>query len=161
MIWQRAMKYPMLIVGVILFTMFLFDGKTKEWWSKFSYRYIPNTCQTIKDRVQDKLADNWSVKCPQTELMLITIEEKIVPKKPTLLRSLLYKQLANHYSTFSQTANPETLEMLKKIKITLKHGQMQIVSQSSGKSVVQFRALKQKSAILRHLQKTVKVKEVQ
>ena len=78
MIWKNALKYPVLVIGLVLFTLFLMDPKTAIWWDKQMRRYIPSTCDAIVDRSGKKLDQSWELECPGTKLLLITIpyEEK-------------------------------------------------------------------------------------
>lgn len=160
MIWQQALKYPMLVIGIVLFSLFLMDEHTAKWWNQFSNRLIPSTCQAVKDRVSAKAPKNWAMDCQGTELLILNVTEDKKLAKTPVLRKYLYRQLANTYVNLAQISNPETLEQLPNLKIIMHHPQMKIESRSDGESVVQFIKLKEQAAIIRHLGTTVKVKEI-
>lgn len=160
MIWQQAMKYPMLVIGIVLFSLFVMDENTSKWWNSFSSRFIPNTCQSVKERVIKKAPKNWSIECPGTELLILTISDNTQIAKTSVLRKYLYRQLANSYVNFAQFSNPETLEQLQHLKISMNHPQITLESKSDGESVVAFLKLKNKEQIIKHLGTSVKVKEV-
>lgn len=159
MIWQHLLKYPMLIVGIILFSLFLMDEHTKIWWKKYNGRFIPNTCMAISDRVLPIAPKNWSIECPDKDLLILTVKSSIQSAEPKL-RSDLYRELANTYVQFAQISNPETLEFLIKLRIILDHPKLTIESVSDGEAVVGFLKIKSQQRILEHLAATVKVKEV-
>ncbi len=54
MIWKNAMKYPMLVVGIALFVIYLSMPETKRFWEKHFNRFVPNTCSAILDRIAKK-----------------------------------------------------------------------------------------------------------
>lgn len=154
------MKYPMLIVGIILFTLFITDDETGGHWRKFAYRYIPNTCKSIVDRSQKDLPDDWSLNCPGTEKLIINIDLGQT-KKTTLpeIRREAYKTLANAYSLLANKTNIETLELLLQLHINIIHPRINIYSQSSGKECSKLHQVNDKVIIASYLKQGVKVRE--
>jgi hypothetical protein len=159
MIWKGTLKYPVLIIGIILFGLYLNDPKTKQFWSKYSGRYIPNTCRAVMDRVEVKAPDYWSFECPGTQLLKITIQSQNVETKQPLIRQAIYKELANAYKTLGRFSNPETLEYLKNIEISVVHTRLSVKSKTDGQAVVQMISKVSPTEIANHLKLTVKVKE--
>lgn len=160
MIWQQALKYPMLVIGIVLFSLFLMDEHTTKWWNSFSSRFIPSTCNAVKERVALKAPKNWSMQCPGTELLILTVNQNKQAPTTAMLRKYLYRELANTYVNFAKFSNPETLAQLQNLKINIQHPQMIIESKSDGEAVVQFIKMKNQNSIIRHLGATVKVKEI-
>ena len=160
MIWQNLMKKPMLILGILLFVLFLNQDTTKRWWANYGHRFIPNTCMSVKERVENKMPDNWEIECPGTEKLILTITSDIKGPVDKKLRSLLYKQLANSYVTFVNLSNLETLEMLQQLNIKIAHPKLTIYSQAQGKDVIRFSELKRQEDIALHLKGAVRVKEI-
>lgn len=160
MIWKGAMKYPVLITGIIMFILFLSNEKTKVWWNEISMRYIPSTCVTLKDRMQTKLPDHWKIRCANKDSLILRVKMLEKPIEPTQARSLYYRVLANELKSFAQMANPETLVHLLSFKLYLKGKYYRILAQTDGEALVQLREIKDKERMANHLKLTVKVKEI-
>lgn len=159
MIWQQLLKYPMLIVGIILFSLFLLDEHTQIWWKKYQGRYIPNTCTALSTRMNPKVPKSWQIECPDKDLLILNVKSD-VNATGLKLRVGMYKELANTYVSFAKIANPETLAHLIKLKINLDHPKLKIESVSDGEAVVGFLKIKSQERIAQHLGATVKVKEI-
>ncbi len=169
------MKYPVLVMGLIMFGIFLSQETTQKWWSKQMARYIPSTCSAVKDRVMKKAPSSWSIECEGTNFLRLTVPFEKELKDPKNLRIAMYRELANLYAQFANNANVamkyvedkkvkvyneiETLEHLKNIQIIMKSKNLEIISQSDGQAVARFIDLKRKSEIAEHLKLTVKVSE--
>jgi hypothetical protein len=159
MIWQRALKYPILIVGVVLFALFLSDPNTKRWWEKSKRRFIPSTCDAIVDRTAPKSPDSWTLDCPGTQLLIITVEHDPAARSLNVLRSNMYKELANSYKKLAHISNPETMEYLKNVEIIIKHPRISVRSKTDGQAVTELLKKKDQKSIAQHLKLTVKVQE--
>lgn len=160
MIWQKVMKYPVLVMGIIMFLIFLNQETTKVWWAKVKRRYVPSTCDAVLSRVETKAPKEWKLECPGTQLLVIQLEIDHPAKSSQQLRVMMYKEVANNLTKLASYANIETLEYLKNIRLILKHKDLTIISQTDGQAVAQFKTLKQKQDILNHLSLTVKVREI-
>ena len=175
MFGKNVMKYPVLIMGIMMFGIFLSQDSTKKWWEKQKTRLIPSTCKAVIDRVQKKSPSDWEMECLNTSFLRLTINFNREAKNKKLLRVAMYRELANTYSQFAQFANIalpyvegnkkkvyneiETLEHLREIQIILKHKNLQILSQSDGQAVAKFLELKRPELIADHLKLTVTVVE--
>lgn len=159
MILKRTLKYPVLIVGLVLFWLFITDPATKKYFSQFNNR-APSTCRVVQDRVAPKMPSNWNLECLNTKELVVTIKSELMPKEPKLLRSLLYKQLANSLQEFARYTNLETLEFLKIVRVNLKHENLDINAKTDGEALVQLLAKKDQSAVANHLKLTVRTKEI-
>ena len=158
MIWKNAMKYPVLVVGVILFGLFITDPKTRSYWTKQKRRFIPSTCDAVKDRIYPKVPDQWELKCPGTQLLVIDVDyDKEATKS---LKRNMYRHLANSLMKVGQYSNLETLEYLKHIQMNIKHDKLEVHSITDGEAVAQLSKMKNKADIARHLKLTVKIKEI-
>lgn len=160
MIWKKTLKYPVLVVGVILFALFLSDPKTAEWWEKSQRRFIPSTCDAVKDRVAPKAPESWSLSCPTIHLLVVNIEHNTADSGLLVLRPQMYKHLANSLSALAKYSNIETLEFLKSVEIIIEHPRLSIRSKTDGEAVAQILKLKSQQEIAQHLKLTVKVKEL-
>ncbi len=158
MILSKTLKYPVLIMGIIMFSLFLADGKTKIWWEKTKRRFVPSTCDSLESRLKDKVPNNWEISCPTADLLNLEID---YPGNESLeiIRVKMYKSIANTLVQFSNMANPETLEYLKDFRLKMESDKVTIYSQTDGEAMLAFRKLKHKEKIAEHLKLTVKVKE--
>ena len=172
---RNTMKYPVLVMGLIMFGIFLSQDTTKKWWNKQKARLIPSTCKAVIDRVQKKAPRGWEMECLNTKFLTLSINFNKEAKSKRLLRVAMYRELANIYTQFAQFANVplkyiedgkektyneiETLEHLNDIQIKLKHSTLEINSQSDGQAVARFLVIKRPAQIAEHLRLTVKVSE--
>jgi len=160
MIWQKAMKYPVLVIGFVMFGIFLSDPKTAIWWDKVLRRFKSSTCDTVLVRTEKKAPLGWKMACPTMDKLVLDVPVVSDVANYNQLRVIMYKSLANHLTKFSQVSNPETVIRLKKLQINLNHKRLTIESITTGESVIEFLKLKNQKDIIRHLKHTVKVKEV-
>ena len=160
MIWRGAMKYPVLITGIIMFILFLTNEKTKIWWNEISMRYIPSTCKSLESRLEAKKPDHWKVRCATTEDMILRVKMQDESLQPSGARALYYRVLANELQSFAILSNPETLVHLDSLKLYLKGKELKILAKTDGEALVQLRSMKDKKQISDHLKLTVKVKEL-
>jgi len=172
---KGIMKYPVLVMGVILFAIFLSQDTTKKWWNLQKRRFTPSTCDAVKDKVNKTSPSNWSIECPTIQLLILTVDFDEKAKDFRSQRIMMYRQLANIYSKFAHIANTrldyiedgkqkhyneiESLERLEAVRIILKNEQLLITSQSDGQAVSKFIKLKRPEQISEHLKLTVKVSE--
>lgn len=160
MIWKKALKYPVLIIGIVLFVLYLLDPKTSEYWSKHSRRFIPSTCDALVDRTEPKADDEWSFYCPGTQLLIIKIPTTVSEdEKFPETRVRMYKQLANSLVKLAQISNPETMEHLQNIKVILEHPRLKILAKTDGNAINKFLGMSDQEKIAEHLKLTVKIKE--
>lgn len=160
MIFRKALKYPVLIIGIIFFTLYLLDPKTSEYWSKHSRRFIPSTCDALVDRAEPKADEDWSFSCPGTQLLILKIPvSEIKDEKFPATRVRAYKLLANSLVKLSQISNPETMEFLQNIKVILEHSRLKVLAKTDGNAVNKFIGMTDQDKIAEHLKLTVKIKE--
>jgi hypothetical protein len=169
------MKFPVLIMGLVMFGIFVSQDTTKIWWNKTKMRYIPSTCKSVQERVLKKAPSSWKLECSSTSFLVVTIQFNKEVKKENMLRVAMYRQIANLYKEFARYANIpleyteegkkkvyneiETLERLEKIQLNLEHPSLKITTQSDGQAVAKFLTLKRPEDIANHLKLTVKVGE--
>lgn len=175
MLLKGIMKNPVLIMGIVLFGLFLSQATTKDWWTKQKRRFTPSTCDVIKDKVLKKSPDNWEIECPTTQLLILNIAFGKKAKDFKQQRIMMYRQLANNYTKFAQLANTrlyyvedgkrkhydeiESLERLQVIRINMRNELLEITSQSDGEAVSKFINIKRPEQIAQHLKLTVRVSE--
>ncbi|MBD65686.1 MAG: hypothetical protein CME62_10800 [Halobacteriovoraceae bacterium] len=142
MIWRKTLKYPMLTVGIILFAIYLSDPKTKDFWNKFKTRFYPDryTCTAITQRIKDKMPENWSIHCPENSFLLIRIQyQEVEGDTFPVSKVKMYRLLANSILELGKIANPETMEKVKNIKLSLYSNRLHILGQTDGAAIVKMR----------------------
>lgn len=158
MFGKNAMKYPALVAGIIMFAIFLSDPKTKSWWGSIKGRYIPNTCRALIDRVSEHQPDNWSMECPGTSKMILTVASEHSSDEKNL-RTLTYRTMANTLKSFAVMANPETLINLHTFEVLIEHEDFEVLGRTDGQALTKLRSIEGQNKIAQHLRLTVKVKE--
>lgn len=156
MLWKNALKYPVLIIGVLWMALYLTDSKTADFWTKFKYRFYPSMyiCDSITERTIDKLDSNWSLHCPDTQYLIIRINGqdeilKILEKsnikksffeiEQNTLRRLVYSRVFDSIVKFIGIADQDTLESLRQIKFNYKTERIGVVISSDGPALRQIR----------------------
>lgn len=160
MIWKNALKYPVLIIGIIMFGLFLSDKKTKIWWDKVNNRYVPSTCSALLARLETKLPNDWRLQCENKDKMLI--EAGFSKTYPDLnkTRAVMYLQIANMLNEVAHYANHETLQRLENLTIYLNGKKVKIIASTDGQAIIKIKEIKGEKALLQHLKLTVKTREV-
>ncbi|MBT4791232.1 MAG: hypothetical protein HON90_06650 [Halobacteriovoraceae bacterium] len=161
MIWKKAMKYPVLVIGIILFGIYLNDSTIEKFWNRPVSRFIPNDCEAVRSRLKlSQETKDWELNCPGTQLLVIKIEASFPAIDKQQLRVAMFKTLAKYYIKIGKLSNSETLHFLKNIKLTLTHPKITIYSKTDGQAVVELLRKKNTEEVMKHLKLTVQVKEV-
>lgn len=162
MIWQRALKNPVLIIGIVLFGIAMSSPKTKEYLAKQKRRFKPTSCDVLKRRIDHKKDAKWTLSCPGedgSQGLQMDVEYSGESDEMRVIRRNMYRQIANNFVAFSHIANPESLVYLKKFKMIIHHDKIDITAATDGQAIVEFANLTGTKAIAAHLKLTVKVKE--
>ncbi len=153
------MKKPVLVMGIIMFSLFLYQVATKEKWGIFANeKLISNSCKGVLVRLQKKVPENWNVFCEGNNLA-VEINEIAIPKKASNLRALMYRQLANHMAFVARTSTLDILEKVFFVRFHLVHPKLIIDAVTEGKFIVKLATLENPEHIMTHLKSTVQVKE--
>lgn len=158
MIWSKAMKYPVLMMGILMFSLYVSDAKTQSWWEKAKRRFVPSTCDSLLTRLEDKTPKEWKISCPTVDLLVLDYEY-ITEEPREVVRIKMYKNIANILVQFANLANPETLEDLRAFRLKINASKIAITAQTDGEAMLAYRKLKIREKIAEHLKLTVKVKE--
>lgn len=151
------MKNPVLVVGVILFIVFLFDQKNRN-YPLFGGKLIPSSCRAVVVKLEKRIPANWNLKCEENNLA-VTINSNIQVNKFELIKPVLYRDLANNLIFIAQNSPQETLERVFIVRVHMEHPLLEIDAISEGKDISKFATLKDKKFIADHLQATVQVKD--
>lgn len=159
MLMKSLLKYPVLIIGVLLFALFIFDEHTKKWWDLYTGRFKPNPCLDALTRAEKLGPKYWSLNCNEQVLEVESTFDIAEIKKEDQKRAS-YRKLANEISELAKVSNPETIELLKKVTYKLKLEDKAIVAITTGEAIAKLQMLKDAKAIAFHIHTSVNVKEI-
>lgn len=158
MILKSLMKNPVLMIGIILFGLFIHQVASKEKWGFLKNdRLVPTNCRAAIVRIDKHIPANWKTECEGNNLA-VTIKE--LEKTEGDIRALMYRQLANHMSYVSKIAMPDMLEKIDFVRFRLIHDKLTINAVTEGQYIVKLATLEDPNLIRSHLQSTVQVQEV-
>lgn len=153
------MKKPVLAMGLIMFGLFLYQvGSGQKWGIFFNDKLIATSCKGVLIKLEKKIPANWKAFCEGNNLA-VEIQEIAIPQNATNLKSLMYRQLANHMSYVARSSHSDILEKVFFVRFRLTHPKMVINAVTEGKFIVKLSTLETPEHIMTHLQSTVQVKE--
>jgi hypothetical protein len=153
------MKKPILTMGIIMFSLFLFQVAKKEKWGIFhNDKLVSTACRGVLIRLEKKVPENWKVFCEGNNLA-VEINEIAIPEKATNIKLLMYRQLANHMAYVARLATIDILEKVMFVRFRLTHPDLTINAVTEGKFIVKLATLENPDHIMTHLKSTVQVQE--
>ena len=159
MFWNSLMKKPILTMGIIMFSLFLFQVAKKEKWGIFhNDKLVSTACRGVLIRLEKKVPENWKVFCEGNNLA-VEIKEIAIPEKATNIKLLMYRQLANHMAYVARLATIDILEKVMFVRFRLTHPDLTINAVTEGKFIVKLATLENPEHIMTHLKSTVQVQE--
>lgn len=164
MVAKSLMKNPILMVGILLMSLFLFQLRDQGFFKDRAAKMLPTSCKAVKVRLDKYFHKTWKIACDGNNLNLeIPVDKKVVNydlKDPKVLKPIMYKALANSYISVSKYSPQDSLERTMIISIRLIHPHMTLNSISEGRHVFNLKNMKNFKLISEHLQKTIQVQEV-
>lgn len=153
------MKNPVLAIGIILMALFIYQVANEEKWGVFYNQKLTSTsCRAEVIKIEKKIPANWRAFCEGNNLA-VEIKELGVPADAKNLKSLMYRQLANHMSHVARISHTDILEKVDFVRFKVMHPKMEINAVTEGKFIVKLATLESPEHIMTHLQSTVQVKE--
>ena len=146
-------------MGIIMFSLFLFQVAKKEKWGIFhNEKLISTPCRGVLIRLEKKVPENWKVFCEGNNLA-VEIREIAIPEKANNVKLLIYRQLANHMAFVARMATVDILEKVMFIRFRITHPDLTINAVTEGKFIVKLATLENAEHIMSHLKSTVQVQE--
>jgi hypothetical protein len=156
---KYLMQKPILAIGLIMFGLFLYQvGSKQKWGILYNEKLMSNSCKAVVIKLEKAIPANWKIFCEGNNLAVV-INELAVPPSATNLKSLMYRQLANHMSFVARKTYPDILEKVFFVRFKLIHPKMVINAVTEGKYIVKLATLESPEHIMTHLKSTVQVKE--
>lgn len=146
-------------MGIIMFSLFLFQVAKKEKWGIFhNDKLVSTACRGVLIRLEKKVPENWKVFCEGNNLA-VEINEIAIGEKATNIKLLMYRQLANHMAYVARLATIDILEKVMFVRFRLTHPDLTINAVTEGKFIVKLATLENPEHIMTHLKSTVQVQE--
>lgn len=156
---RYLMQKPILAIGIIMMGLFLYQvARDQKWGIFYNEKLIATSCKAVVVKIQKEIPENWKTFCEGNNLA-VEIKELAVPPEATNLRSLMYRQLANHMSYVARISHTDILEKVDFVRFRVEHPKMVINAVTEGKFLVKLATLESPEHIMTHLKSTVQVKE--
>ena len=161
MFLKSLMNKPILAVGILLMSIFLMNTFTDGGlWNRDKLN--PTSCKAVLVKLDRRVSGGWSTSCDGENLNL-AIGHVVSEKEPTdleTIRKIVYRELANSLVFVAKNSPSDNLERVPWVSIRYVHPKLEVGALSEGIYVVKFATIKNKEMLMKHLQATVKVKEL-
>jgi hypothetical protein len=156
---KYLMEKPVLAIGLLMFGLFIYQVAFDQKWSIFhNDKFIATSCKGVSVRLEKKIPENWKIFCEGNNLA-VEINEIAIPTQATNLKTLMYRQLANHMTFVARSSHADILEKVLFVRFKLLHPKMTINAVTEGKFIIKLATLETPEHIMTHLKSTVQVKE--
>lgn len=156
---KYLMEKPVLAIGIIMMGLFLYQvSRDQKWGIFYNEKLMATSCKAVVVKLEKNIPENWKLFCEGNNLA-VEINEIAIPKAATNLKTLMYRQLANHMSFVARKTYPDILEKVFFVRFRLIHPRMTINAVTEGKFIVKLATLETPEHIMTHLKSTVQVKE--
>lgn len=156
---KYLMQKPILAIGIIMFSLFLYQVANDKQFNLFNNdRFTSNSCKALLVKLEKDIPGNWKAFCEGNNLA-VEINEVDIPKDEKNIKSLMYRELANHMSFVARTSYSDFLEKIFFVRFKLMHPKMEINAVTEGKFLIKLKTLENPQHIMSHLKSTVQVKE--
>ncbi|ATH08777.1 hypothetical protein BIY24_12710 [Halobacteriovorax marinus] len=154
-------KYPILMVGLLLMALFLFQLRDKGIFQSRKESMTASSCKAVRVMLDKRIPSNWNSKCEGNNLALsinMMIEQSKY-KSFENLRAIMYRELANDLILTAKNSPSDSLERTDIVRVRLNHDKLEINAITEGRFIVKLATIKSSQLIKEHLKATVQVKE--
>lgn len=161
MFLKSLMKNPILMIGILMMSIFIMntymDGGL---WDKD--RLNPTSCRAVLVKLDKRVPTGWTTSCDGNNLNLAIAHISTEKEKKDLdtARKIVYRELANTFVYLAQNSPSDNLERVDWVSIRFVHPLLEVGALTEGKFAVKFATIKNKEMLKKHLQASVKVKEL-
>ncbi len=156
------MKYPVLIAGALMMSIFLMTYTGKYSLKSRAEKLIPFSCRAVRVKLNRKIPKNWLSKCQKNNL-IVDINFSGLKAEPLLKdkkRMILFRELANSLILIATHSPSDNLERTDRVFVKFHYQETTINALTPGKHLVKLQTMKDKKMIQDHLKRTVKIQEV-
>ena len=159
MILKSLMQKPVLMIGIILFGLFIHQVSKKEKWGIcHNDKLISYPCRAALVKIDKHIPGNWKTECEGNNLAVIIQED--TPADDQNIQLIMYRQLANHMTYLAKVSQADLLEKVMFVRFQLKHKLMTVNAVTEGQYIVKLATLEDPELIRSHFKSTVQVQEV-
>ncbi len=154
-------KYPILMVGLLLMALFLFQLRDKGLLESRRESMTASSCRAVRVMLNKRIPSNWNSTCEGNNLAVsinFAIDEKSY-KDLGNLRAIMYRGLANNLILISKNSPSDSLERTDIVRVRMNHSELEINAVTEGRFLIKLATIKSKELIKEHLKATVQVKE--
>jgi hypothetical protein len=152
------MKKPILVIGVLMFAIFLMH--TSGRFPFFDRENLQSTpCHAALIKIQRNTPKEWKIYCESNNLT-VEILEKAIHGNPSDLKEQMYRQLANHLVLIARHAQADLMEKILIVRLKHMHPHLEINAITEGRYMVKLAGLSTPQFIAEHLQQTVQVNDI-
>ncbi len=172
-LWNKLMRNPILMIGILMMIIFLFTLRDKGY---FGERYQATSCKSAIVMLDKRAPKNWDLSCDKNVLYVkIDYEMQGNHKVFDSYRAELYKELANSLMFIATNSLNESLERTFYVVLKLNSKFLNIGARTEGKHLAAMRNLaitkddekrelvlkNKKKIIAEHLHNNVEVQEIE
>lgn len=161
MLWNSLMKKPMLILGILMFGIFLYDYNLRKQgkggiFERKSFKTW--SCRPIEIKIEQLgLPSGWEMECNKSNMKFtIHLKEEVTPNT---VKSYMYRELANSLVWIAKKSPSDSLERVLVIHTEIHTPLLRINAITEGKDLQLFKKANSQDQIKSLLRSTVQVKE--
>ncbi|WP_372654052.1 hypothetical protein [Halobacteriovorax sp.] len=154
-------KYPILMVGLLLMALFLFQLRDKGLLQSRRESMTASSCKAVGVMLNKRIPSNWSSSCKGNNLIVsinLAIDEGSY-KDVENLRAIMYRDLANDLILIAKNSPSDSLERTDIVRVRMNHSKFEINAITEGRFLIKLSTIKSTDLIKEHLKATVQVKE--
>lgn len=155
------MKNPILMVGILMMSILLFQLSEKGFFGNKS-KLIPSSCRAVRVKLDRRIPANWKTYCEGKTVNNLVVEIKSTLEKNKdlkLLKAALYRNLANDMVLIAKNSPSDNLERTDFVRLKVIHSAGEINAITQGRFLVKLATLKDLKLISEHIKTTVQVSE--
>lgn len=159
MIASKLLKNPILMIGVLLMIIFIFDLRKKGIF--FGREHLkPTFCKGAIIEFEKKAPKGWDIECRDNNLH-VEVESVLKPgTKKENIKKEMYNELANNLMHLSKRTKQDSLGRTFQVLLKLESKTLDLVAITEGKYLAKMAMIQEPKNLLQHIQKTVQVKEI-
>ncbi|MBT3981350.1 MAG: hypothetical protein HOE90_08350 [Bacteriovoracaceae bacterium] len=153
---KTIMKNPVLMIGIIMFSIFLYNLNGKYFVRE---KHNKTSCENaIRHFIKKKAPGNWKLECNKNNLA-VTVSSILSVKDPKSLKPALYRNLANHMVYLAKNTVEISMERVFIVRFHIDHPSITIDMVTEGKHISKLATITHPKFIKEHLQATAKISE--
>jgi hypothetical protein len=162
MIVNSLLKKPILIIGILLMVIFIFDLRRRGIFFGRYQKLKATSCNSVLVMLNRRTPDTWKNSCKESTLTVaiqLTLPPKIKNAKDQVLRQYLYRELANNLIKIAKNSLNESLERTFSVHVKQRSQRMDIDAVTEGRFIAKLATISDPKFIAEHLKNTVHIKE--